>query len=81
MSRVLKPLISNWSIGWNKRELVWTSMGPKCDLDSPSEIASLCQSQIYLPNLTDTIKDRLPHVARAMHYQHFPGVFFGVLYN
>ncbi|KAI6173227.1 hypothetical protein M3Y98_01059400 [Aphelenchoides besseyi] len=72
MERVINPKISHWSVGWNKREVVWSSMGPLCEIESPHRLISLCKSQVNLPNLTNEVKERVPKFPRAFHYQHFP---------
>jgi len=72
LSRILEPSISHWAIGWNKRESVWTSMGPKCTVEAPVELVNLCRSQSYLKTLPDGVKENLPEVTRAIHYQQFP---------
>lgn len=79
LSRFLKPEISNWAIGWNRREAVWTSMGPKCEMDSPEFIINLCNSQAHLPKLPDKVVEQMPEVTRAIHYQHFPEVIYRII--
>lgn len=76
LSRILNTNVSNWAIGWNKREAVWTSMGPKCEMESTQFLVDFCRSQAHLPHLSDKVKDCLPEVTRAIHYQHFPAVSY-----
>lgn len=76
LSRILNTGISHWSIGWNKREAVWTSMGPKCQIEAPNHVVDWSVSHLHLPHLSDEIKKSFPEVTRAIHYQQFPQVGF-----
>lgn len=75
LTQVRRPTLSQWSIIYHVNDSLWSSLGPKYELENPQEkVYKFLESQAGLnPSNYQMIED-IPINTRAIHYQQLPTV-------